>query len=84
MKDSVIVSKLVKWGYTIRVICVVLACLVVLGGFILAEQATHEEGSFIMVFYVFAIYATALIAAGFINELIFNWMAAVLRNLSKQ
>ena len=80
MKDNEIVGKLVSYGKTIKVICIVVAILMVFGGLILANSVEEAAGTII---FMYLIYAAALIAAGFINELVFNWMAAVLRNLKK-
>ena len=84
MKDNEIINKLVSYGKSIRNGAIIFGILVFIGGFIIAENAGKiDESQVLPIIFNYGLYSAGIIFVGFINELVFNWMAAVLKNLKK-
>ena len=86
MKDKELIEKLRKYGSNFKTLFILLGVLVVVYGVVIGARTTDvgiSEVSNMVIILVYLVYAIVLAIAGVITELIFNWMASVLKNLSK-
>lgn len=82
MKDKEIVYKLLSMGKTYKVISIIVGIAYLLYGFAMTKDLADKLVLPSILTYLF--YTAIIIGSGIFADLIFNWMAALLRNLSKE